>query len=196
MVPKQLGQATLRGSAWRPAPAHPGVHDELGIAPALITSLSLVLAKSLSTLAAATGSRKCCRSADRPLVGQTGKRGIRRPRDAPGCFSSTRRYTPDLRAFARNRSCLPPRCHDTRQRRSSGRWQLAQHTSATTAFFSSRLRLKVLPPSVSKSLASECPARDLRRPCIRNRIRLGNTICVGVRAATEDETRHPSDTGD
>src|SRR5574340_517888 len=51
-------------------------------------------------------------------------------------------------------------------------------TSATTAFFSSRFRLKVLPPSQLRSVARLCP-RGAPAGGLDRKILLGNAICVG-----------------
>src|SRR5512134_1630849 len=73
-------------------------------------------------------------------------------------FLSTRRYTPDWRALARNRVMFPtgrPRYCATTIAWAFATWAL---TSATTAFFSSRLRLKVLPPFPVNRIPRERPA--------------------------------------
>src|SRR5690606_13903434 len=59
-------------------------------------------------------------------------------------FLSTRKYIPDSRAFARSRVILPtssPRYSATMMACAVATWA---PTSATTAFFSSRFRLKVV----------------------------------------------------
>jgi len=86
-------------------------------------------------------------------------------------FLRTRRYTPDLRAFARNSVMRPLPDHGTLRRRSTLAFASCAETSATTAFFLSKIETQGLPPFVKA--ASHEDLRHPRRPCIQHDLYMG-----------------------
>jgi len=112
------------------------------------------------------------------MLGQPAKRRGLRRRGAPGWFLRTRRYTPDLRAFARQ---LGHAAHfqttGTPATMTVFAFANCAETSATIAFFLSRSR-----PRSSLHLSKPPVAQDLRAPTATlhsGKSCMGFAICVG-----------------
>src|SRR5689334_4985896 len=147
------------------------------MAPARMTSFSFALANSLSTLAVATASGEMPYTSGPFMCWDSPANGVPSTARRARVFLRTRRYTPDLRAFARSSVIRPT----SRPRYSATTIAFAfascAETSATTAFFLSRSRPKVYLQFV-KSRTSRGPAAPTAtlhsgKSC------MGFAICVG-----------------
>src|SRR6185503_4894127 len=113
-----------------------------GMAPALITNFSLSLANSCSTLATATGSAEIPYARGPTIFSVSPLNGVSATARRANVFFSTRKYTTTPRALLR--SSVMSLTGTLRYSASMTAWALASSllTSATTARFCSRFRLK------------------------------------------------------
>src|SRR5262245_57782228 len=179
IVPSSFASNSSREGIEASAVTSFGEITAFSIAPARMTSFSLALANSLSTFAVATASGEMPYTSGPFMCWDSPANGVPSTARRARVFLRTRRYTPDLRAFARNSVMRPT----SRPRYSATTIALAfascAETSATIAFFFSMSRPKVYLQFSKPRVRLAAPTATLHSgiSC------LGFAICVGRRDA-------------